>query len=77
MRKTIGVLEMLNSANRKLAREDEFATQKFKAGICSMIEEILHCSGNYHGFIFLHPNQEVGSPNYYSRHYLSNQNLSK
>jgi len=77
MRKTIEVLEMLNSANRKLARVDEFATQEFKAGICNMISEILYKTDNYHGFIFLYPDQEVGSPNYYSRHYLSNQNLSK
>lgn len=68
-KKTIQVESLRIWANNSLKREDEFADQKFKAGICNAIERILHDSDNYRGFSFLHENQEVGSPNYYSRYY--------
>ena len=81
MRKTIEVLEILNWANDSLAREDEFATSKFKAGICTTIEKILHSTNNYKGFMFLKKTtiQEVSSlfGNYYSRFYYINQKLTK
>jgi len=75
MRKTIEVLDILYYANNSLAREDEFADSKFKAGICLMIEEILFRTDNYKGFAFLHEDQKVGTPNYYSRYYYINEKL--
>jgi hypothetical protein len=69
-RKTIDVLTLLEWANRNLKREDEFATVDFKSGICSMIEMVLHESGNYAGFMF-QDNDDIdcGTLGYYSRSY--------
>ena len=66
-RKTIEVKGMLEWANKQLARTDEFADEKFKAGICSMIENLLMVSGNYMGYNEL----EYGSEytNQYCRYY--------
>ena len=50
-KKTVPVLEMLEFANESLACKDH--SIEFKEGICSMIEKILHKSGNYNGFMFL------------------------
>ena len=75
MRKTIGVLEMLNWANNSLARKDEFATSEFKAGICIMIQKILHSTNNYKGFAFLEKDSTINSDNYYSRYYYINEKL--
>jgi hypothetical protein len=75
MRKTIEVLEILNWANDSLAREDEFATSEFKAGICTMIEKILFRTNNYKGFAFLERNSTINSDNYYSRFYYINEKL--
>ena len=69
MRKTIEVESLKIWANNSLKREDEFADQKFKAGICTAIERILMDSDNYQGFSFLYEDQKVGTPNYYSRYY--------
>lgn len=71
MRKTIGVKAMLEWANRQLGRNDEFATEKFKAGICVMIEELLHRSGNYNGY-----NNYVGGATEYCRYYYTSPNLT-
>jgi hypothetical protein len=70
MRKTIGVKAMLEWANHQLGRTDEYATEKFKAGICSMIEEVLHSSGNYQGYMNLPKGGE------YSRVYYMNHKLT-
>ena len=69
-RKTIDVLTLLEWANKNLQREDEYATVDFKAGICSMIEMVLHESDNYAGFGF-HDNSDsdTGTLGYYSRSY--------
>jgi hypothetical protein len=76
MRKTIEVLEILYYANNSLAREDEFADSKFKAGICLMIEEILFRTDNYNGFGFIYPYESsTDSKNYYSRFYYINEKL--
>ena len=66
-RKTIEVKGMLEWANKQLARTDEFADEKFKAGICSMIENLLMVSGNYMGY----NEYEYGSEytNQYCRYY--------
>ena len=75
-RKTVDVLMLLKWANKNLAREDEFATVDFKAGICSMIERVLHDTGNYEGFGFLdNSDRETGTLGYYSRFYTFSHNI--
>ena len=60
-KKTHPVADLLAFANYQLARTDEFATVDFKCGICSMIERVLHDTGNYEGFGFLDNNdRETG-----------------
>ena len=49
-KKTINVAKMLYWANFQLARTDEIADQGYKQGVCDMIEQILHSTGNYKGF---------------------------
>ena len=77
-RKTVDVLMLLEWANKNLAREDEFATVDFKSGICSMIELVLHESGNYEGFTF-HNNDDsdCGTLGYYSRIYWYSDKMRK
>ena len=70
-RKTIGVKELLEWANHQLGRTDEYADEKFKAGICSMIEEVLHSSENYMGY-----NNYVGGVTEYCRYYYTSNNLT-
>ena len=67
MRKSIEVLKMLEWANKQLARTDEYADEKFKAGVCCMIEHLLMETGNYMGYNEL----EYGSEytNQYCRYY--------
>jgi len=69
-RKIIDVLTLLEWANKNLSRDDEYATVDFKSGICSMIEMVLHETGNYEGFSF-HDNDDsdCGTLGYYSRSY--------
>ena len=75
-KKTHPVADSLAFANYQLARTDEFATVDFKAGICSMIERILHSTGNYEGFSFLdHDDCETGTLGYYSRFYTFSHNI--
>jgi len=71
MRKTISVKGMLEWANHQLGRTDEFATEKFKAGVCCMIENILMESGNYMGY-----NHYVGGTTEYCRYYYTSNNLT-
>ena len=49
-KKTINVAKILYWANFQLARTDEIADQGYKEGVCDMIEQILHSTGNYKGF---------------------------
>ena len=75
-KKTHPVADILAYANYQLSRTDEFATTDFKAGICSMIDNILHETGNYEGFSFLdHSDCETGTLGYYSRCYTFSHNL--
>ena len=77
-RKTVDVLILLKWANKNLAREDEFATVDFKCGICTMIEMVLHESGNYEGFGFVdNDDSETGSLGYYSRIYWYSDKMRK
>ena len=48
--KSVKVADLLEWGNAQLAREDEFADQKFKAGVCVLLEKALHESGNYQGY---------------------------
>jgi|TARA_B100000497_G_scaffold120111_1_gene148229 hypothetical protein len=65
-RKTIEVNEILNWGNHQLSRTDEFATDKFKAGISVMIEHLLLQSKNYNGYMNL-PNGGEYTRCYYSK----------
>lgn len=72
VKKTVSIKNLLEWANHQLAREDEHATQEFKAGISVMLEEALHQANAYNGFRFLKPgDNKVGSPHYYTRCYFS------
>lgn len=69
-RRTVEVANQLDWANKQLARVDECADASFKRGVCSMIESILLCSGNYAGFGFINPNDcELDTPGYWNRIY--------
>lgn len=71
MRKTIEVQKVKDSINNHLARTDEYATAEFKAGMCTVLENILMETDNYNGFTFLSNNKsEFGTVGYYSRVYL-------
>ena len=75
-KKTHPVADLLAYANYQLARTDEFATADYKAGICSMIERVLHDTGNYEGFGFLdNSDRETGTLGYYSRFYTFSHNI--
>ena len=77
-RKTVDVLMLLKWANKNLAREDEFATVDFKSGICTMIEMVLHESGNYDGFGFQdNDDSDCGTLGYYSRIYRYSDKMRK
>lgn len=49
-KKTSNVKEFHEWANKQLARTDAYATDEFKAGICTALEHVLHGSGNYKGY---------------------------
>ena len=77
LRKTVNVLSLLQWANENLSRDDEFATVDFKCGICSMIEMVLHDSGNYAGFMFQDNNDsDCGTLGYYSRSYFYSKKMN-
>ena len=77
-KKTVNVLTLLEWANYNLKRGDEFATVDFKSGICSMIEMVLHESGNYEGFMFQdNDDSDTGTLGYYSRSYLYSGKMRK
>jgi hypothetical protein len=75
-KKTISVSNMIDYANANLARTDVYATKEFKVGITIMIEEILHRTDNYWGFMFLDNNDsKTDSLGYYSRKYFKSHKL--
>ena len=75
MRKTVEVMKLLKWANLQLARTDSRATTEWKAGVCTIIEQVLMDTGNYDGFGFIdNSNSETGTLGYYSRfYYISNK----
>lgn len=69
-RKTIDVLKVLEYANKMLKRTDEWATKEFKIGVICLLEDVLHATDNYNGFMFLDENDsDTGTLGYYSRQY--------
>ena len=72
-RKTIDVLEMKNLANEILSVKNvksEYSSYEYKLGVITMIETILHNTGNYRGFMFLDiEDMEFGTPGYVTRKY--------
>ena len=66
LRKTIEVQKVLEYVNNQLARTDKFADEKFKAGMCTMIERMLYDTGNYKGYMNL-PNRSEYSRYYYEK----------
>lgn len=54
-RKTVAVADLLTAANTALAHTDTFgiATVDYRRGIASMLEHVLHATGNYRGFRYL------------------------
>ena len=76
-RKTMPVLVVLEQANKMLKRTDKWATKEFKIGIICMLEDILHATDNYAGFMF-HDNNDsdVGTLGYYSRSYFYSQKMN-
>lgn len=75
MSKRVGVSHLIDFANKQLARTD--ADLEFKAGICTMIQEVLFKSGNYEGFLFLdNSDSEVETWGYYTRRYLKSGKLA-
>jgi hypothetical protein len=78
MKKTIGVLEMIEWANQSLKRTDEYADKGFKAGVCTTIEKILFWTDNYKGYGFLNnEDSETDTLGYFSRFYYVNHKLLK
>lgn len=75
-KKTISVSNMIDYANANLARTDAYATKEFKVGVTIMIEEILHRTDNYWGFMFLNnDDSKTGSLGYYTRRYFKSYKL--
>lgn len=60
-RKTIEVELIKGYANNLLAQTEspypEYLTAEYKTGICDMIEKMLRSSGNYNGYVYLHPDK--------------------
>ena len=69
MRKTIEVKQILDYVNNQLTRTDEYCDEKFKAGMCTMIERVLFDTNQYNGYTPLISEANVGDEGYYSRHY--------
>ena len=77
-RKTVPVLQLLEYANRMLMRSDQYATREYKLGIICMLEDILHSTDNYAGFMFLDNNDsDTGTLGYYSRSYFYSAKMRK
>jgi hypothetical protein len=68
MRKTVEVKAMLDYVNNQLTRTDEYCDDKFKAGMCTMIEQLLYLTNQYNGYTPLN-DVNVGEVGYYNRTY--------
>ena len=77
-RKTVPILQILEYANRMLRRSDQYANREYKIGIVCMLEDILHSSDNYAGFMFLdNDDSDTGTLGYYSRQYFHSTTMRK
>ena len=77
-KKTTPVRTILENANKMLKRTDEFATAEFKVGIICMLEDVLHSTDNYKGFMFIdNDDSETGTLGYYSRQYFYSDTVRK
>tara|TARA_R110002096_G_scaffold347475_2_gene540777 strand:- start:133 stop:369 length:237 start_codon:yes stop_codon:yes gene_type:complete len=73
-RKTLDVKQTLKWANVQLSRTDEYAQKDgFKAGISHMIENILHMTNNYNGYMYNDNNSD--NVNDYNRTYYCHNKL--
>ena len=76
MRKTIAVDDLKGKVNRMLAVPTRLLPADQKQVLCSLLEEVLHETGNYQGFgwpnLTLKQAQAVehGDAEYYSRRYI-------
>ena len=74
-RKTIEVKKVVEMANKALAKSESegwFGTVEYKYGVVTMLEQILHKTGNYHGFMFLdNEDSKIDTPGYLRRKYFS------
>jgi hypothetical protein len=75
-KKNASVSMMIDYANDQLKRTDEFATKEFKEGVCVMIQQMMHRTNTYSGFMFNNnDDSETGTLGYYSRRYFKSSNL--
>ena len=69
-RKTVPLAQLVEYANRELARTHAAATKEYKMGICNMIDHALHWCRKYKGFAFIDiDDSRVHTLGYYSRRY--------
>jgi hypothetical protein len=47
---TVNVEDFKQWVNQQLERTDNFADDKFKAGLCSAVEHVLQTANRYHGY---------------------------
>ena len=69
MRKTIEVKQILDYVNNQLIRTDESCDEKFKAGVCTLIERVLYDTSQYNGYTPLVSEAKIGEEGYYTRRY--------
>jgi len=55
-RKTIEIEKLVNIANTAL-KYDQDHNNDYRRGVISMIEDVLHLSGNYKGYRYLGPDE--------------------
>ena len=69
-KKTFSVAKLLKRANVLLAKTEDHITLSKKRQMCSIIEEVLHETGNYYGFGFCsNDDSDTGTLGYYTRYY--------
>ena len=69
-RKTVKVEDIKNHVNGILESNNPYYTKDFKSGVCIVLEEVLHLSGNYNGFMFIdNEDSEIDTLGYFSRKY--------
>jgi hypothetical protein len=49
-RNTFNIVELKDWVNQQLERTDDFADDKFKAGLCCVIEHVLTTTNRYKGY---------------------------